>query len=127
MKLSILLVAVCVLSFARLFALEELTANSPKTHDAATARAAFSEAYKVFMHPRCVNCHPAGDSPLRGEDSRPHTGLRLRRGPDGQGMFKLKCTNCPTTESRRQLELQKVQQLQGGLVSLIYAVGNGAG
>jgi dihydrofolate reductase len=32
----------------------------------------------------------------------------------------------PTTESRRQLELQKVQQLQGGLVSLIYAVGNGA-
>src|SRR5215475_9186517 len=100
MKLSILLIASCVLSVAGLFALEESIANSSKAKDAVTARAAFAQAYKVFMHPRCVNCHPAGDSPLRGEDSRPHAGLRLRRGPDGQGIFTLKCTNCHQAQNQ---------------------------
>jgi hypothetical protein len=52
--------------------------------DDVAARTAFLEAYKVFMHPRCVNCHPVGDAPLRGEESQPHSGLRLRRGVDGQ-------------------------------------------
>jgi hypothetical protein len=60
----------------------------------AQARAAFLEAYTVFMHPRCVNCHPAGDSPLRGEDSLPHTFFRLRRGEDGRGIYAMKCGNC---------------------------------
>jgi hypothetical protein len=55
-------------------------------HDDVAARTAFLEAHKVFMHPRCVNCYPAGDAPLRGEDSQPHAGLRLRRGVDGQGV-----------------------------------------
>jgi len=105
MKLSILLVAGCLLSVVRLFALPESTANSPKPRDAAIARAAFSEAYKVFMHPRCVNCHPAGDSPLRGEDSRPHAGLRLRRGPDGQGVLTLKCSNCHQAQNQQGLHM----------------------
>jgi hypothetical protein len=25
---------------------------------------AFIKAYRVFMHPRCMNCHPVGDAPL---------------------------------------------------------------
>jgi hypothetical protein len=105
MKLSILLVAGCLFGVARLCALQELTANPSKPRDAATARAAFSEAYKVFMHPRCVNCHPAGDSPLRGEDSRPHAGLRLRRGPDGQGVLTLKCSNCHQAQNQQGLHM----------------------
>ena len=36
--------------------------------------ALFEEAGKVFQHPRCVNCHPAGDRPLQGEDG-PHQPL----------------------------------------------------
>ena len=56
---------------------------SAQTRDDAQARAAFLEAFKVFSHARCVNCHPAGDAPLQGEDSRPHLSLRLRRGVDG--------------------------------------------
>ena len=31
---------------------------------AARSRALFTEAAKVFMHPRCTNCHPATDRPL---------------------------------------------------------------
>jgi hypothetical protein len=69
------------------------------------AIAAFNAAYSVFMHPRCVNCHPAGDSPLRGEDSRPHAGLRLHRGPDGQGVFTLKCTNCHQAQNPQGLHM----------------------
>ena len=38
---------------------------SAQTRDDAQARAAFLEAFKVFSHARCVNCHPAGDAPLQ--------------------------------------------------------------
>ena len=38
----------------------------------AESRAAFLAAYKVFMHPRCMNCHPKGDAPLQGDDSHVH-------------------------------------------------------
>jgi hypothetical protein len=68
--------------------------GSALSRDDAGARAAFMETYKVFMHPRCVNCHPVGDAPLQGEDSRPHTFFRLRRGADGHGVFTVKCLNC---------------------------------
>ena len=54
---------------------------------------AFLRAYSVFMHPRCVNCHPAGDAPLQGDDGRIH-GQNVLRGPTGRGQFALKCANC---------------------------------
>ena len=54
---------------------------------------AFIAAYKVFMHPRCMNCHPAGDIPLQGDDSRLHP-QGVKRGVDGKGLFALKCKNC---------------------------------
>ncbi|HEX9129149.1 MAG TPA: hypothetical protein VF850_08315 [Gemmatimonadaceae bacterium] len=31
------------------------------------AREAFRAAYTVLMHPRCMNCHPAGQAPLQGK------------------------------------------------------------
>jgi hypothetical protein len=61
--------------------------------DAAASRTAFLEAYKVLMHPRCMNCHPAGDAPLQGDDSHVH-GQNVQRGPDGKGKYALKCANC---------------------------------
>jgi hypothetical protein len=57
------------------------------------SRAAFLAAYKVFMHPRCMNCHPTGDVPLQGDDSHPHT-QHVQRGNDGKGKYALKCANC---------------------------------
>jgi hypothetical protein len=61
--------------------------------DDAGAREAFLAAYKVFMHPRCMNCHPAGDVPLQGDDSHLHA-QNVKRGPDGTGKYALKCANC---------------------------------
>jgi hypothetical protein len=54
---------------------------------------AFKSVYKVLMSPRCMNCHPAGDIPLQGEDSHPHNMLP-KRGIDGKGVYAMKCSNC---------------------------------
>jgi mono/diheme cytochrome c family protein len=54
---------------------------------------AFQEVYKVLMSPRCMNCHPAGDIPLQGDDSHVHQ-MAPKRGKDGKGVFSMKCANC---------------------------------
>lgn len=55
--------------------------------------ALFGEAGKVLTHPRCVNCHPAGDRPLQGEDSHVHF-PGVQRGDGGMGVAGLRCTTC---------------------------------
>lgn len=40
--------------------------------DPARARAAFLEVARVLQSPRCQNCHPAGERPLRGDRGEPH-------------------------------------------------------
>ncbi len=55
--------------------------------------ALFAEAGKVITHPRCVNCHPAGDRPMQGNDSHPHQPLVVR-GADGLGAIGMRCTTC---------------------------------
>ncbi|MCE7044563.1 hypothetical protein [Dyadobacter sp. CY312] len=59
----------------------------------AESKAAFLKAYTVFMHPRCMNCHPKGDIPLQGDDSHLHL-QGVQRGPEGKGVLALKCKNC---------------------------------
>lgn len=61
--------------------------------DSVQSIAAFGEVYKVLMSPRCMNCHPAGDVPLQGDDSHIHTMLP-KRGKDGKGVSAMKCANC---------------------------------
>ena len=65
---------------------------------ASRAHAAWGVVYEVLQHPRCLNCHPAGDAPLQGDDSVPHA-QNVRRGPDGQGLFAMRCATCHTTEN----------------------------
>ena len=55
--------------------------------------ALFDEAAKVITHPRCLNCHPAGDRPTQGMDKHPHLPLVVR-GADGHGAIGMRCTNC---------------------------------
>lgn len=61
--------------------------------DSTTSIAAFMDVYKVLTSPRCMNCHPAGDIPLQGEDSHLHT-MEPKRGIDGKGVYAMKCSNC---------------------------------
>jgi hypothetical protein len=55
--------------------------------------ALFVEAGKVLQHPRCVNCHPAGDRPMQGNDGHPHQPL-VMRGADGFGAIGMRCPTC---------------------------------
>ena len=59
----------------------------------ARARALFTEAGKVILSPRCVNCHPAGERPTQGEDMHPHQPWVVR-GADDKGAIGLRCTTC---------------------------------
>ena len=55
--------------------------------------ALFEEAGKVIQHPRCINCHPAGDRPSQGMTSQPHEPW-VRRGADGFGAVGMRCGTC---------------------------------
>jgi hypothetical protein len=55
--------------------------------------ALFEEAGKVIQSPRCVNCHPAGDRPLQGDDSHPHIPW-VRRGAADFGAPAMTCNTC---------------------------------
>ncbi|HET6768334.1 MAG TPA: hypothetical protein VFH08_13080 [Chitinophagaceae bacterium] len=65
---------------------------------------AFKEAYKVLMHPRCMNCHPSGDAPLQGDDSHIHD-QNVTRGKDGKGVYAMKCSNCHQKENTAGLNM----------------------
>jgi mono/diheme cytochrome c family protein len=98
---SMAVLSVVILTACRLSEKEQRAdsgASSPaaarlQNDQAADSRAAFLDVYKVLMHPRCMNCHPAGDVPLQGDDSHLHL-QNIQRGPDGKGLYALKCANC---------------------------------
>jgi hypothetical protein len=59
----------------------------------ARSRALFNEAAKVITNPRCMNCHPAGDHPLQGNDQHIHEPT-VFRGESGLGVPGLSCAAC---------------------------------
>jgi hypothetical protein len=59
----------------------------------ARSAAMFTELGKVLTHPRCVNCHPAGDRPRQGDESRLHQ-PPVDRGLDGHGTETMRCSIC---------------------------------
>src|SRR4051812_7307305 len=58
-------------------------ANIPDT--AARSKAFFNESAKVITSPRCMNCHPAGNHPLQGDDKHVHE-PPVERGAGGTGV-----------------------------------------
>jgi cytochrome c5 len=74
------------------------TLATPESFDkigdpAARSAALFVEIGKVLSHPRCVNCHPAGDHPHQGELGRLHQ-PPVARGADGFGLTAMRCPIC---------------------------------
>ena len=59
----------------------------------ARSQALFGEAAKVLLHARCVNCHPADDSPRQGNPGKLHD-PPVARGADGRGTLTLGCASC---------------------------------
>jgi hypothetical protein len=65
----------------------------PISDTAARSAALFTEVGKVLTHPRCVNCHPAGDRPRQGDIRRLHQ-PPVERGEDGFGLPAMRCPIC---------------------------------
>lgn len=68
------------------------------------SRALFLEATRVLLHPRCVNCHPAGDSPTQGDAPHLHE-PPVSRGSDDRGVVGMECTSC---HQERNVDLARV-------------------
>lgn len=66
---------------------------NPDKPNRESALAAFETVRSVLQHPRCQNCHPAGDVPLQGDEGRPHE-QNIQRGLTGLGMTGAECTSC---------------------------------
>ncbi len=58
----------------------------------------WESVYDVLQHPRCLNCHPAGDVPLQGDASLPHA-QNVQRGSDGNGLYGMRCATCHQTRN----------------------------
>ncbi len=73
--------------------LRPVTAFANIAEPRARAESLFVEMGKVLQHPRCVNCHPAGDRPLQTDSMWPHEPLVVR-GADGHGAPGMGCATC---------------------------------
>jgi hypothetical protein len=94
--LTIILSLIVIMAFGigndKNFAIENAKSESDFKDSIASVRA-FMDVYKVLMSPRCLNCHPAGDVPLQGDDNHLHQ-MFPKRGKDGKGIYAMKCSNC---------------------------------
>ena len=115
--MSVMIAVVSVIAASLAFrATRDLTKgtdNNADKKDSVESVKAFMKVYKVLMSPRCMNCHPAGDAPLQGDDSHIHT-MNVVRGPDGNGnvcsqMFQLssadECTGLAYTSGKSEMAI----------------------
>jgi hypothetical protein len=70
------------------------------------SRAIFGEIGKLLTNPRCMNCHPAGDHPLQGNDQHEHI-PPVWRGETGH-----MATNCAGCHTERNVTLHEAASYQ---------------
>jgi cytochrome c5 len=92
LSIVIFYIAVGASAFKKDLPLKEIKMSSINP-DSIESVKAFETVYKSLMSPRCMNCHPAGDVPLQGDDSHLHT-MNPKRGVEGKGVYAMKCSNC---------------------------------
>lgn len=85
-----------------LIAVSSLEGTGPRQLEAASRElhqpsseglAAWQQVYAVLTHPRCINCHTAGNYPQQGDDRHRHL-FNVVRGPAGKGVPALQCGTC---------------------------------
>jgi hypothetical protein len=95
--MTVIAIIFSVIAFMSFGFKNDLTIGSVRNEiinkDSVESVKAFMDVYKVLTSPRCMNCHPAGDVPLQGDDNRLHN-MTPQRGSDGKGIYAMKCSNC---------------------------------
>jgi hypothetical protein len=74
------------------------------------SRAIFREIGKLVTHPRCMNCHPAGDHPLQGDDQHEHM-PPVWRGETGH--LATNCAGCHTDQNVTLHEAASYKSIPG--------------
>lgn len=92
--------------------LQSPSAFSGIADPATRSRALFTEAAKVLTHPRCLNCHPATDRPLQGNDQHPHQPMATR-GEAGAGTAANACIGCHTERNFALAERASYRSIPG--------------
>jgi len=77
---------------------------------ATRSRAIFAEIGKVLTHPRCMNCHPAGEHPLQGADHHEHKPVVWR---NDTGNYGTPCGECHTEQNVALREAASYQSIPG--------------
>lgn len=92
---ALLLISLAMIITAGAADLKSPDAFSSIANEHARSLALFKEAGKVITHPRCVNCHPAGDRPLQGDvgNIHPHQPMVVH-GDGGMGAAGMRCFTC---------------------------------
>jgi hypothetical protein len=97
-------ITICTISIIVALTAASMSFEDKAASDKIVSRHAFLQVYKVFMSPRCMNCHPAGDVPLQGNDNHLHP-QGVKRGGDGKGVYALKCANCHQSQNTPGLNM----------------------
>jgi len=74
------------------------------------SKAMFREIGKLVTHPRCMNCHPAGDHPLQGDDQHEHM-PPVWRGETGH--LETNCFGCHTERNVTLHEAASYKSIPG--------------
>jgi hypothetical protein len=74
------------------------------------SQAIFREIGKILTHPRCMNCHPAGDHPLQGDDQHDHMPPVWRA---ESGHFEANCGGCHTERNVTLHEAASYKSIPG--------------
>ena len=74
------------------------------------SRSIFNEIGKLLTSPRCMNCHPAGEHPLQGNDHHAHM-PPVWRGENGH--FATECSGCHTEHNMTLHEAASYQSIPG--------------
>ena len=93
-----LMIGVLILVFTIGFANLDYYNNESALKADAVLEEPFDKMMAVLTHKRCVNCHPAGDTPLQGEDSHLHN-FDVVRGEDDHGLAGYTCSTCHSNEN----------------------------
>ena len=97
--LSIMGTCLVIMAFTFAHPLDFSPTGSDSAETALSDTSAFDKVMQVLTHQRCVNCHPAGDKPRKGDDSHTTRALGVSRGEDGHGLEGIACSTCHTDEN----------------------------
>jgi len=94
----LLITSICFLATLVFGSLDYKTKKELTSEIESSLDTPFDKMMLVLTHKRCVNCHPAGDTPRQGEDSHLHN-FEVVRGAEDHGLAGYTCNTCHTDEN----------------------------